>query len=90
MREATKHLYSEDYLLNRVPVVNPNQTPAMPCKASRARRMVRDSKAIGKKNKLGIYYIQLIDEPSGKETQSISVGVDTKKKLFQQLTQSME
>ena len=44
-------------------------TPIMPTKASRARRMVRDGKAIGKRNKLGIYYIQLIDEPSSREKQ---------------------
>lgn len=60
----------------RVPVVNPDNTPAMPCKASRARRLVRDGKAIGKWNKLGIYYIQLTDEPSGRETQPISCGLD--------------
>lgn len=60
----------------RVPVVNPDGTPAMPCKASRARRLVRDGRAIGKRNKLGIYYIQLIDEPSGRETQTIVVGND--------------
>ena len=45
-------------------------------KASRARRMVRDGKAVGKRNKLGIYYIQLLDEPSGREKQSISAGID--------------
>ncbi|MGL5795969.1 MAG: RRXRR domain-containing protein, partial [Waterburya sp.] len=50
----------------RVPVINPDNTPAMPCKASRARRLVRDGKAIGKWNKLGIYFIQLNQEPRGK------------------------
>ena len=60
----------------RVPVIDQNGTPLMPTKVSRARRMVRDDKAIGKRNKLGIYYIQLVDEPSGREKQSISVGVD--------------
>ncbi|MGL5079825.1 MAG: RRXRR domain-containing protein [Waterburya sp.] len=60
----------------RVPVVNRDNTPAMPCKASRARRLVRDGKAIGKWSKLGIYYIQLNQEPSGKETQPISAGLD--------------
>ncbi|HEY9767043.1 MAG TPA: RRXRR domain-containing protein [Coleofasciculaceae cyanobacterium] len=60
----------------RVPVVNPDNSPAMPCKASRARRMVRDGKAVGKRNKLGIYYIQLVEEPSGREKQSISAGID--------------
>jgi len=60
----------------RVPVVNPDGTPAMPCKASRARRLVRDGKAVGKRNKLGIYYIQLVDEPSGRDTQPIIAGND--------------
>ncbi|MGL5832756.1 MAG: RRXRR domain-containing protein [Waterburya sp.] len=60
----------------RVPVVNPDKTPAMPCKASRARRLVEDGKAIGKWNKLGIYYIQLVEEPSGRKTQPISAGLD--------------
>ena len=60
----------------RVPVVNPDGSPAMPCIASRARRMVRDGKAMGKRNKLGIYYIQLVDEPSGREKQNISAGID--------------
>ena len=40
----------------RVAVVNPDGMPAMPCKASRARRLVRDGKAVGNRNKLGIYY----------------------------------
>ena len=60
----------------RVPVVNPDGSPAMPCKASRARRMVQDGLAIGKRNKLGIYYIQLVDEPSGREKQNVSAGID--------------
>ena len=62
--------------MQRVPVIDSEGTTLMPCKASRARRMVRDGKAVSKRNKLGIYYIQLVDEPSGRETQSISAGVD--------------
>ena len=62
--------------MQRVPVIDKDGTPLMPTKASRARRMVRDGKAVGKRNKLGIYYIQLVDKPSGRETQSISVGID--------------
>ena len=60
----------------RVPVVNSDGTPAMPCKASRARRLVRDGRAVSKRNKLGIYYIQLVDEPRGRETQPIVAGND--------------
>ena len=60
----------------RVPVIDKDGKPLMPTKPSRARRMVRDGKAVGKFNKLGIYYIQLIDEPSDRETQTISCGLD--------------
>ncbi|MDJ0679939.1 MAG: RRXRR domain-containing protein [Xenococcaceae cyanobacterium MO_167.B52] len=64
----------------RVPVLNPDGSPAMPTKCSRARRMVRDGKAIGKFNKLGIYYIQLTFEPCGRKVQPISCGLDPGKK----------
>ncbi|MGL5795006.1 MAG: RRXRR domain-containing protein [Waterburya sp.] len=62
--------------MQRVPVVDKNNIPLMPTKASKARRLVRDGKAIGKWSKIGVYYIQLVDEPSGRETQVISVGID--------------
>ena len=52
----------------------------MPTKQSKARRLVRDGKAVGKFNKLGVYYIQLTFEPSGKEVQSVVVGLDPGKK----------
>ncbi len=64
----------------RVPVLNPDGSPAMPCTSSRARRMIRDGKAIGKFNKLGIYYIQLTFEPSGQNKQPITIGLDPGKK----------
>ena len=75
VREATKHFIGLS-LMQRVPVIDQDGIPLMPTKASRARRMVRDGKAVGKRNKLGIYYIQLIDEPSGREKQNISAGID--------------
>ncbi|WP_019503356.1 RRXRR domain-containing protein [Pleurocapsa sp. PCC 7319] len=62
--------------MQRVPVVDKNGSPLMPTKCSRARRMVRDGKAVGKWNKLGVHYIQLVKDPSGREMQSISVGLD--------------
>ena len=52
----------------------------MPTKCSKARKLVRDNKAIGKWNKLGQYYIQLTFEPSAQETQPIAVGLDPGKK----------
>jgi hypothetical protein len=60
----------------RVPVQNPDGTPAMPTKPSRARRMVRDGLAVAKWSDLGVYYIQLVAEPSDRKTQKIVIGVD--------------
>lgn len=48
----------------------------MPTKPSRARKWIRDGKAIGKFNGLGQFYVQLVNEPSGDETQSIVIGID--------------
>ncbi len=62
--------------MQRVPVVSANGKPLMPTKPSRARKLVRDSRAIGKWDKLGQYYIQLKFKPSGEETQPISCGID--------------
>ena len=64
----------------RVPVIAKDGQPLMPTKASKARKLVRDGKAIGKFNKSGIYYIQLTFEPSGRKTQPIAVGLDPGKK----------
>lgn len=60
----------------RVAVQNPDGTPAMPTKPSRARRMVRDGKATGHWNDAGVYYIRLIAEPSAREVQPIHLGAD--------------
>ena len=64
------------FMNTRVPVLNPDGSPAMATKASRARRWVRDGKAVGKWNDLGIYYVQLLQEPSDTKTQPIICGVD--------------
>lgn len=60
----------------RVAVQNSDGSPAMPTKPSRARRWVRDGKAISKWSDVGIYYVQLVAEPTGRETQQIVVGLD--------------
>ena len=60
----------------RVPVVSKEGKPLMPTKPSKARKLVRSGKAIGKWNQLNQYYIQLTFEPSGTETQLISCGID--------------
>jgi hypothetical protein len=60
----------------RIPVQNPDGTPAMPTKPSRARKWVRDGKAIGKWSDIGLYYVQLIAEPATKNIQPIIIGID--------------
>ncbi|MGL5876994.1 MAG: RRXRR domain-containing protein [Xenococcaceae cyanobacterium] len=62
--------------MNRVPVVDKNNQPLMPTKPSKARKLVRDGKAISKFNQLGLYYIQLTFNPSDPKTQLISAGID--------------
>ncbi len=66
--------------MQRVPVIAKDGKPLMPTKPSKARKLVRDGKAVGKFNKLGAYYIQLTFEPSARETQPIVVGLDPGKK----------
>lgn len=60
----------------RIPVVNSNHQPLMPTKPGRARKWVRDGKAIGKFNDLGQFYVQLVSEPIGTKTQPIVIGID--------------
>ena len=60
----------------RIPVVNPDGSAAMPTLASRARRWMKNGKAIGKWNDLGIYYVQLLVKPHDTKTQPIVIGCD--------------
>ncbi len=57
----------------RVPVISKDGKPLMPTKPSRARRWIKEGKAIGKFNDLGIFYVQLTDEPSDSKTQPIAI-----------------
>lgn len=60
----------------RVPVIAPDRTPLMPTKASRVRRWIKEGKAKSIRTKLGIFAVQLVAEPSGREKQDIAVGID--------------
>lgn len=57
----------------RVPVLSPDGIPLMPTLSSRARMWIEKGKAIGKRTKTGIFYVQLIKEPSGREKQDIAL-----------------
>lgn len=46
--------------VHRVPVVSKSGKPLMPCFPSRARKLIKSGKAIPKRNKLGIFYINQI------------------------------
>jgi hypothetical protein len=59
----------------RVPVVSQNGKPLMPTKSSRARKWVKEGKAVGLWSDVGIYYVQLV-KPTDEETQPVVVGVD--------------
>ena len=59
----------------RVPVVSQNGKPLMPTKSSRAKKWVKQGKAVGKWSDVGIYYVQLL-ESSGEEIQPVVIGVD--------------
>lgn len=60
----------------RIPTLNPDSTPAMPTKLSRAKQWVEQGKAEWVKTDLRIKAVRLLSEPSGRATQSITVGID--------------
>lgn len=62
--------------MQRVPVISKDGKPLMPTKPSRARRWIKEGKAIGKFNDLDIFYVQLTDAPSDNKTQPIAIGID--------------
>lgn len=62
--------------MNRVPVLNPDNSPSMPTKPSRARRWLKEGKAKIVHNDLGVFQIQLLVEPSGFNYQDVVVGID--------------
>ncbi len=62
--------------VTRVPVISPDDRPLMPTTPARARKWIKHRLAVGKRNKVGVFYVQLLREPSGYKTQEIVVGTD--------------
>lgn len=58
-----------------LPVVDKESTPLMPTTPARARRWVKTRRATPFWNK-GVWCVRLNDEPSGRETQPVAVGID--------------
>lgn len=60
----------------RVSVIDQNKTPLMPCKPAKARKLIKSGKAIGRYNKLGVFYIQLTHTIESPNNQRIAIGID--------------
>ncbi|MBD2501493.1 RRXRR domain-containing protein [Anabaena azotica] len=65
----------------RVPVVDNNHQPLMPTTAARARKWIEKGKAIKRWSDCGQFYVQLLVEPSGSNTQDVVIGIDPGKKF---------
>lgn len=59
----------------RVPVVDAAGRPLMPCHPARARFLIKRGKAVPKRNKLGIFYLQLTYEVEP-DNRVLALGVD--------------
>lgn len=72
-KHSEKRIISE---FKRVPVFAPDGEPLMPTKLGRAKKWLKEGKAIPVKTKLGIFAVQMMKEPSGRKKQPIVVCLD--------------
>ncbi|WP_287588809.1 RRXRR domain-containing protein [Candidatus Borrarchaeum sp.] len=62
--------------IGRIPVVSKSNVPLMPCRPTKARKLLAQGKAIKKRNKLGVFYLHLQFDPQMPVIQPLAVGVD--------------
>ncbi len=74
----------------RVPVLDPEGKPLMPTTPSRARRWLKEGKAIKKWSKLGVFHVQLVAQPSNYNKQEIVIGLDPGKMYSGVAVQSLK
>jgi len=60
----------------RVPVINNNGTPLMPTRFSKAKRLIKEEKAMMFENDFGIFCIKLRKDIINPKIQDISLGID--------------
>lgn len=65
----------------RVPVLDYDGKPLMPTKPSRARRWIKEGKAVDKWSKLNVFYVQLLKPASREKKQDVVVGIDPGKQF---------
>ncbi len=71
-----KHDFDGETAIGRIPVVSASGMPLMPCRPAKARKLLKEGKAIKKWSKLGMFYIQLKFDPQTPAAQPVAVGVD--------------
>jgi hypothetical protein len=59
----------------RIPVVDSSGIPPMPCHPAKARRLLKEGRAHPRRNKLGLFYVQLCHEQEP-DNQMLVAGVD--------------
>ncbi|MFQ6071400.1 MAG: RRXRR domain-containing protein [Methanosarcinales archaeon] len=76
LKYNTKFTCKKVHNILRVPVVSKEGLPLMPTKASRARKWIKEGKAIKRWSKTGLFYVQLQVEPSDTKLQEVVLALD--------------
>lgn len=62
-------------MVQRIPVVSVDGKPLMPTTPRKARLLIKDGLALPRRNKLGLFYVQML-RPMGTRTQLVALAVD--------------